>query len=384
MPPYTYSSIEYLRDFLYRKALTKRRVGIRPKLSVRLARLFAICGSVAYLSYAPPIAAQNVQRNNEAVDIGLRSNLRVNPATLGLELQIPLGNYPGRAGHDVPVTLSYSSKLWNMVYQGFAPGPPPGYSGPAPFTILMATYGNHSVSGWTTSTGFASIDQSPGYQLYDQFGHPRGGGDCSAGCYVIDRVMAWMPDGSAHELRSSDQAIIFNQQRPDNLYSVDGSRMRYQRSTDTLFMPDGSRYVMSSPGGYIDRNGNTINATDTLGRTIGNPLPYNPGVSPSAPVDQSYSLPAVGAGATINYVLKWKYLGDVLTTAQPLAYVADSGCPPGTDQLSALIYSHRILAVAFASKTRCNHSTRWFFLKSYFPRASLTRLLTQSMEKSTR
>ena len=342
MPTYTSSSIECLHGFLNRKALAQRRLGVRTRFFGRIGRLFAIAATVVCLSYAIPTAAQNVQRNNEAADLGLRSNLTVNPATLGLELQIPLGNYPGRAGHDLPVTLSYSSKLWNMVYQGFAPGPPPGYSGPAPFTILMAKYGDHSVSGWISSTGYASIDQSPGGQLYDQFGNPRGtGGDCSAGCYVIDRVMAWLPDGSGHELRSSDQAIIYTQQRPDNLYSVDGSRMRYQRSIDTLFMRDGSRYVLSGGAGHIDRNGNTINANDTLGRTIGNPLPYNPGGSPSAPVDQSYSLP--GVAGNINYVLKWKYLGNVLTTPQPLAYVADSGCPPGMGStLSPRLFSSDI------------------------------------------
>ncbi len=290
-----------------------------------LRRLTAMILFIGALLSCHSARAQNVQRNNEAVDLGLRSNLTVNPATLAVELQIPLGNFPGRAGHDVPVTLSYSSKLWNMAYQGFASGPPPGYPGPAPFTILMARYGDHSVSGWNSSTRSPLIDQSPGYQLYDGFGHARGTGDCSSGCFVIDRVLAWMPDGSAHELRSSDQALASTQPRPDNLYSVDGSRMRYQRSTDTLFLPDGSRYVMTTPAGYFDRNGNKINATDTLGRTIADPLG---GVSPSTPVEKSYSLP--GVGGTVNYLFKWKYLAEVLTTPQSLAYVADSGCPPGT------------------------------------------------------
>ncbi len=288
-------------------------------------RLTAMILFISALLSCQSAQAQNVQRNNEAVDLGLRSNLTVNPATLAVELQIPLGNFPGRAGHDVPVTLFYSSKVWNMAYQGFASGPPPGYPGPAPFTILMAKYGDHSLSGWNSSTRSPFVDQSPGYQLYDGFGHARGTGDCSSGCFVIDRVMAWMPDGSAHELRSSDQALVSTQQRPDNLYSVDGTRMRYQRSTDTLFLPDGSRYVMSGSAGYFDRNGNRIHATDTLGRTIPDPLA---GVSPSTPVEKSYSLP--GVGGNINYVFKWKYLAEVLTTPQTLAYVADSGCPPGT------------------------------------------------------
>src|SRR5437868_10851887 len=102
--------------------------------------------------------------------------------------------------------------------------------------------------------------------------------------------------------------------------------MRYQRSTGTLFLPDGSRVV---GGKQIDRNGNTLTVVtggmrDTLGRTINNPLASIGG-------DQAYSLPGVG-NTTINYTLKWRNLGDagVLTTAEPLRYKGDSGCPPGS------------------------------------------------------
>jgi len=94
--------------------------------------------------------------------------------------------------------------------------------------------------------------------------------------------MVWMPHGSGHELRSTDQPRPSTQPAPDNLYSVGGSRLRYQRSTQTLFMPDGSRYLFSD-GKYIDRNGNTLIGNggwqDTLGRQINNPLPYAPGTT---------------------------------------------------------------------------------------------------------
>src|SRR2546425_5318207 len=59
------------------------------------------------LAQTPP---PNIQYTNKAADLGLRANARVNPATLGLELEINLGNYLGRAGLSVPVTLNYSSK----------------------------------------------------------------------------------------------------------------------------------------------------------------------------------------------------------------------------------------------------------------------------------
>src|ERR1700752_4753591 len=63
-------------------------------------------------------AAQNVQYNNQSMDLGMRGTLKVNPSTRGMELQIPLGHYRGR-GLDVPLTLSYSSKLWGVEFQGY-------------------------------------------------------------------------------------------------------------------------------------------------------------------------------------------------------------------------------------------------------------------------
>src|SRR5438046_7513547 len=95
---------EHARCFLVTITSASRRV-LRNGLS-QIATMLAISAIVAGLSFSHPIAAQNVQRNNEAVDLGLRSSLTVNPATRAVELQIPLGNYPGRAGHDVPVTIS--------------------------------------------------------------------------------------------------------------------------------------------------------------------------------------------------------------------------------------------------------------------------------------
>ena len=275
--------------------------------------------------------AQNVQYNNKAVDMGMRSARKVNPSTRGMELQIPLGQYRGRNGLDVPVTLSYSSKLWNVAFQGFNPGAPPPHQ-PPPFTIVTADYAKHSVRGWTTTVGMPLIDFSPGDPMFDQFGGPNINGNCTAGCYVIDRMMVWMPDGSGHELRATDQPRQTTQPVPDEYYAVDGSRMRYQRSSQTLFMPDGSRYL-TGQGNYVDRNGNTLTGggggwVDTLNRTISSPLPWGLGSGPLSAMDQAYSLPGAG-GTPLNYTFKWRNLSDVLTTPQPLRYIANSGCPPG-------------------------------------------------------
>jgi len=66
--------------------------------------------------------APNVEYTSKAVDLGLRSNLTVNPSTLALEIEIPLGGYAGRAGLNVPIAISYSSKVHRLKYEGFNPG----------------------------------------------------------------------------------------------------------------------------------------------------------------------------------------------------------------------------------------------------------------------
>ena len=53
------------------------------------------------------------QYTKNTADQTLRSNGRVNPSTLGLEIDIPLGGYPGR-GISLPLSLSYSSKQWRL------------------------------------------------------------------------------------------------------------------------------------------------------------------------------------------------------------------------------------------------------------------------------
>ncbi|MCA1614558.1 MAG: hypothetical protein LC795_09870 [Acidobacteria bacterium] len=233
---------------------------------------------------APP----NILFNKKNVDIGDRGRLRINPSTLALELEIPLGSYPGRAGLDVPVTLSYSSKAWRVEYVSYQPGTPS--SGGVPisggYTRVVAHYAEHSSAGWTSSVGFPVLDTTLLSEYYDGSGNPKSTGGCvgstdptntAALCYKVDRILVRMPGGSTHELRSSDQPFDpVNHTEAADLYAVDGSRMRYNRPGQTLFMPDGSRYLLGS-NQYVDSNGNTLTRsgngwTDTLGRTISAPL----------------------------------------------------------------------------------------------------------------
>lgn len=59
------------------------------------------------------VFGQSSNYTKDSADQRLRSNGRVNPSSLGLEIDIPLGAYPGR-GIDLPLGLSYSSKLWRF------------------------------------------------------------------------------------------------------------------------------------------------------------------------------------------------------------------------------------------------------------------------------
>lgn len=302
--------------------------------------LFFACSAVLTAFFPLLVRAQssasNVQYTNKAVDLGLRGNLTVNPSTRAVEIQIPLGDYAGRAGLNVPISISYSSKVHRISYEAYNPGHYSSSGQPIGdgYTMVSDRFAEHSSGGWTTSVGFPVLDLSGTGEKYDMFGRAVGAdGQCPGyACLTIDRVLFRMPDGSTHELRSSDQPRSPNDQViVGDYYSVDGSRMRYQSSTQTLFMADGGRYILDANPRYIDRNGNTITDTDTLGRAITNPL--------AGTGDYDYSLP--GVGGPINYGFRWRHLNDpdVLTAPPPSPYfVADSSCPPGNGPYSPHLF----------------------------------------------
>jgi hypothetical protein len=153
--------------------------------------------------------------------------------------------------------------------------------------LVAPQFGEHSRSGWTFSLGAPIIDNYTIPETYDHSGNPLQqcvvGGDDAHSCCYIDRLRMIMADGSTHEFRSTDQPICFTSSGgvsptpPDDLYSVDGAKMHYKRSTKTLYLPDGSYWTMSTGSyfdSYFDRNGNLLQSAsgDTLGRTLTNPL----------------------------------------------------------------------------------------------------------------
>lgn len=280
-------------------------------------------------------SAQNIQYTGRLADQTKRSSFRVDPATLGLNIEIPLNGYPGRAGMSLPITLNYSSKLWRMKY--VQAGDQQG--GNTYVTWVAPSWSERSASGWTSSLAVPTFVGSD-TELYDGSGHPST--NCAPNCWYVRRLQVQMPDGSSHELRhtSPNVSLSSNQTMSGTYFATDGSGLKYEYDSRTLYLPDGSRYGMGSIGSptapttFTDRNGNRLTYdadanhwSDTLGRTINAPpipmvVPGFPGAGLN-PGEYPYKLKKVG-GADMTYTFKWKALADALTDPnQELAFPGD-------------------------------------------------------------
>ncbi|MGH9801775.1 MAG: hypothetical protein ACRD82_15545, partial [Blastocatellia bacterium] len=306
--------------------------------------LFAVisfCGAQAF--------AQNISYTENNLDQSLRGNLNVDPSTLGMSFSVPLGNFPGR-GASMPVTLSYSSKVWRVKHL-FSWTQFTGVDQ----SDVNPKYGEYSVSGWTTNLDVPWLEYTGGAQPYDASGNSI----CTT-CetspdhgYFIERIAMHMPDGSTHELRKSDTPVnrYFNQGAPPltGIYvSTDGSRMKYDADNAVLYLPDGARYLLNAPGGvqFIDRNGNTLvynssskQWTDTNGRVI-NVVLDNTIASGQTQATQTVSLPGFGT-ATQQYTLVWKKLHVMLGYASEsqMPYSGRENCFSRTTQTPYLYTS---------------------------------------------
>jgi RHS repeat-associated protein len=283
-----------------------------------LAIIFTIIICSAFSGFAP-VYGQNVKYTEGATDQTLRSNLKVDPSTLGLSFQIPLGGYQGR-GVNLPVSLHYGSKVWRINFLDH-------FETAAVETRTEGRYAETSRAGWTTSLDIpwvGSLSVGP----YDGLGAPI----CnSPQCYpppdpttavlcMWSRAMLHMPDGSSHELRKSDSPGNCTETISGVYVAVDGSQIRYDSSASTVYLPDGSRYLLDVAGGtqvqYIDKNGNILTYTksakqwtDMLGRSFTvPPLPDED----EASADVSYSLPGVGGGA-MSYTFRWRRLHEIIS-----------------------------------------------------------------------
>jgi len=286
---------------------------LKPVLTITF--VIIICSAISGIA---PVYGQNIRYTDGATDQTLRSNLKVDPSTLGLSFQIPLGGYQGR-GVNLPVSLHYGSKVWRINFLDH-------FVKAAVETRTEGRYAETSRAGWTTSLDIpwvGSLSVGP----YDGLGYPI----CnSPQCYpppdpttavlcMWSRAMLYMPDGSSHELRKSDLPGSCTETISGVYMAVDGSQIRYDSSISTVYLPDGSRYLLDVAGGtqaqYIDKNGNTLTYTksakqwtDTLGRSF--TVPPLPDESEGA-ADVSYSLPGIGGGA-ISYTFRWRRLHEII------------------------------------------------------------------------
>ena len=299
--------------------------------------------------------AQNVRNTEYKADQTLKSNARVNPSTLAMELSISVGGYPGRGEANLPVAFDYSSKVWRL-----SDGAP--HQGQLhPITDTVPMYADKTAAGWTTGLGFPAIDNTLKLYMSDTggggneglpFEEPEDG--TTRELYYIKRVYVTMPDGSSHEFRVSDAVIHCGDTSTGcaadltgTFLSVDSTRMRLdisQQST-VLYLPDGSRYIFGQQGSgsFVDRSGNRMDYdaanrrwTDALGRIINDPLPKNVNTTQTQTVgDQAASFPGINGG-TISATFSWRYLKDpnggesgLNDPNQSLAYASNVYCSGG-------------------------------------------------------
>jgi RHS repeat-associated protein len=319
----------------------------RDRRSVRRLLAFALlaCSALLWPALAP--AQMNVQHTENKPDQVLKGDFRVDLSTLGMGITIPLGSYPGRGGVNLPLSLTYSSKVWRTDFLRTWVS----QRSNIPFNELMAKYAENSVSGWTSSLDTPLIEFTGLGKYYDG----EGVGDCGADChptmqsgtdYFVKRIHVHLPDGSSHEMRTDDSPQTGTADFSGIYRSVDGSRLIYNTATSTLYLPDGSRYLFSSAQvtlrgrsglpatSYVDRNGNTLayngttrQWTDTLGRVITNPLPAEaPSVTPGSTQTTSFEVERAGSLTNMTYTFHWKRLGDALTTSQTLKYTGNVNC----------------------------------------------------------
>jgi hypothetical protein len=315
--------------------------------TIKFTSLSSALGIFILLTIAPTFAQERQDSDNKA-DKNLKSSARVNPSTLAMELSIPLMVYPGRDGNSLPVSLSYSSKVWTLKNDPVADpvhttGIVAGIGSQAdPYQIFHITtfypyFAERSVAGWSVN-GLQSFPTDSDNRIFE---FKEGG---VTHLNFVDRVRVVLPDGSSHEFRKDDKIYhCAGYQTNDDCsatgfygitgtyLSVDGSGMRLETGTpigSIVYLPDGGRFVLTDNDNfvYIDRNGNktfyernssdliNFTVTDTMGREMTSPLisSITAGTSPS------FTLPGRDGAAPLSYSKEYQYL-------------KPSGCVTGTE-----------------------------------------------------
>jgi hypothetical protein len=240
------------------------------------------------------IFAQGANKNG--ADRNLRGSGRVNSSTLATEVDIPIGGYPGR-GLNLPINLSYSSKVWRME----AGAPQPIVNSPGCLYPNSPVFGENSAGGWTSSLQIPYVEYSALNAFYDANGRPVSEQCLTSGADsygYIRRLMIHLPGGETHEMRMNDDVIIYpstsnctdpNSQQcnandinlPANwtgwYTAADGSNLRYyeDRANNVyyLLLPDGSKLDFSASTQTSQTS--VIRAGTRLTERNGNFITYN-------------------------------------------------------------------------------------------------------------
>jgi hypothetical protein len=285
----------------------------------------ALVSAVWYVVWYPlPSFAQSIQYTSKAADRINRSELTVDPSTLGMNIAIPLGNYPGRGTASLPITFYYSSKVWRIKFLQ------PGGAFDNYNTWSEPQWSENTAAGWTNSLGVPKL-VGDDLSTYNNNGYPSA---CfGGGCWFVREVQIQMPDGSTHLLRHSSPTANWGSSSSGVYYAVDSSQLRYDWNSKKLFLPDGSIYTLGdyqTSTTYADRNGNTLvynpntkQWADTLGRFISTPPTPQNGAG-----DYPYTVPGVGGITPLTYIFRWRQFADARTDpSPPLSYSGDCADP---------------------------------------------------------
>lgn len=138
---------------------------------------------------------QDTQNTKNTADQSSRSAGRVNPSTLGMEFNLPMGSYAGR-GINLPLGLNYSSKVWQ--FQDYFTVP--GHNNSPPTRIYTwGLYSMDSAAGWTSSLAQPYIEYTGSFNRFNVYGRPLPGPNTVAtplGNWYVPRVTVFLPGGN--------------------------------------------------------------------------------------------------------------------------------------------------------------------------------------------
>ncbi len=264
-----------------------------------MRRAYSITFLFVVLFMSASVFGQDTNNKNNQ-DKTMRSNATVNPTSLGMELSIPLGAMPGRSGNSLPITLSYSSKVWRIdtfkifgteysypkfgddsdsgwttslqapyleetsIIKEIQPNPTPTPGGPPPpppgtnIISCTATWSNgtntHTDSTCSCRVGATGVLYLITSSCSNPPPNPQFSSSVNGPHYIIPKKTLHLPDGSTHELVSTLDAILVNSTNPlppqTTYFSIDGSNLRLEviNGIQVLFLSNGSRYEFREEG----------------------------------------------------------------------------------------------------------------------------------------